>query len=107
MNHYLEELEKVLNESVPDIKKARSLLADFKRETRPMDNLCRKPVQDTDCYLKRGHTGACLPFPKPPASITPHEDSPRGMWMNVCPKVNDKKRRCIHVRGHSGECEFT
>jgi hypothetical protein len=74
------------------------------------DQCCRKQVlRDTemmDCYLKKGHRGECLPFPKPPESIKEHEDSPRGMQQNCCPKINEKKHRCNLPKHHAGECEF-
>jgi hypothetical protein len=118
MNQYLERLEVLLTEIKIGLgetqhvllyekaKDARLLLESFKRATRSADALCRKPVQGTDCYLKRGHTGDCLPFPKPPESIKEHEDSPRGMQQNCCPKINEKKHRCNLPKHHAGECEF-
>ncbi len=118
MNKYLEELEGILlklkiglgetthHELYDLAKDARLKLESFKRETRPADALCRKHVAEATCYLKRGHSGPCLPFPKPPDSIIAQEDSPRGMQQNACPKMNDKKHRCNLPRHHAGECEF-
>jgi hypothetical protein len=118
MNRYLEELEGILLKLKIDLgdtachelydlaKDARLKLESFKRETRSSDALCRKPVAEDECYLKKGHSGECIPFPKPPDSIQEHEDSPRGMQMNACPKVNEKKHRCNLPKHHAGDCEF-
>jgi hypothetical protein len=118
MNKYLVELEKVLLDLKVGLgetqyallyektKHARLLLESFKRETKTDDPVCRKSINNCECYLARGHEGPCKPFPNIPNSIKEHEDSARGMQMNVCPKVNERKVRCKLIKDHYGECEF-